>query len=234
MKTLIIIPTLNEASNILILIKKIFSLYSYNVLVIDDNSTDGTIKKLEFLKRRYKKLKYIVRKKEKGIGSAHLKGIQYAYKFKYDFCISMDADGTHDPKEIKKMLILSKKNKYDVINTSRFLNKKSLSDWPAFRKLITKLRYFLVKIFLKTKIDSSSGFRCYNLKSINFNDLKKIKNKKYFFLIEILYILEKKGYKIIDIPTKLKFRVDGKSKMKVSDVINSLIELFLLNRRKKF
>ena len=105
MKTLIIIPTLNEASNILILIKKIFSLYSYNVLVIDDNSTDGTIKKLEFLKRRYKKLKYIVRKKEKGIGSAHLKGIQYAYKFKYDFCISMDADGTHDPKEIKKMLI---------------------------------------------------------------------------------------------------------------------------------
>ena len=64
MKTLIIIPTLNEASNILILIKKIFSLYSYNVLVIDDNSTDGTIKKLKFLKKNYKKFKYLVRKKE--------------------------------------------------------------------------------------------------------------------------------------------------------------------------
>ena len=234
MKTLIIIPTLNEASNILILIKKIFSLYSYNVLVIDDNSTDGTIKKLKFLKKNYKKFKYLVRKKEKGIGSAHLKGIQYAYKFKYDFCISMDADGTHDPKEIKKMLNLSKKNKYDVINTSRFLNKKSLADWPAFRKLITKLRYFLVKIFLKTRIDSSSGFRCYNLKTINFYDFKKIKNKKYFFLIEILYILEKKGYKIFDIPIKLKFRVGGQSKMKMSHIINSLIELFLLSQRKKF
>jgi len=231
-KTLIIIPTLNESKNIYNLVKKIFLLFNHYVLVIDDNSNDGTIKKLKLLKKNYKKFNYIIRKNEKGIGSAHLKGIYYAYKFNFDFCISMDADGTHDPKEIKKMLKLCIKNKYDVINTSRFLSKKSLSDWPYIRKFITKLRFILVKLFLKTQVDSSSAFRCYNLKNINSSLFKEIKNKEYFFLIEALYIIEKKGYKILDIPIKLKYRVKGKSKMKFSHIVNSLLELFLLSLRK--
>ncbi len=232
MKTLIIIPTLNETKNINNLINKIFSLFNYNVLVIDDNSSDGTVEKLKLLRKKYRKLKFLVRKTEKGIGSAHLKGIYFAYYHNYDFCISMDADGTHNPKEIKKMLKICLQNKYDIVNTSRFLNKNSLSDWPYLRKYITRFRFILVKFFLKTKIDSSSGFRCYNLKKIKMVDFNKAKNKKYFFLIEILYILEKKGYKILDIPIKLKYRVEGKSKMKFSHIINSLFDLFFLSQRK--
>ena len=234
MKTLIIIPTLNESANIDKLIKKIFQLVSCYVLVIDDNSNDGTLNKLKILKKKNKKFSYIIRKNERGIGSAHLRGINYAYRLNFDFCISMDADGTHNPREIKKMLRLCKKSGWDIVNTSRFLNNKSLSDWPYIRRIITKLRFILVKIFLNTRKDSSSGFRLYNLKKINSSNFKKVKNKEYFFLIEILYILEKKGFKILDIPITLKYRVKGKSKMKFSHILDSLLELFFLSLRKKF
>jgi dolichol-phosphate mannosyltransferase len=234
LKILIIIPTLNESRNIYSLIHKIFYLFNHHVLVVDDNSSDGTYEKLKILNKKFKKFKYLVRKKEKGIGSAHLKGIYYAYKHKFDFCISMDADGTHNPLEIKKMIKLALTKKYDVINTSRFLDKKSLSDWPYIRRIITRLRFILVKFFLNTKIDSSSGFRCYNLKNIKSLCFKKVNNKEYFFLIEILYILEKKGYKIFDIPINLKYRVKGVSKMRLSHIFNSLIYLILLSFKKKF
>ena len=122
MKTLIIIPTLNESANIDKLIKKIFRLVSCYVLVIDDNSNDGTLNKLKILKKKHKKFNYIIRKNERGIGSAHLRGINYAYRLNFDFCISMDADGTHNPREINKMLRLCKKSGWDIVNTSRFLN----------------------------------------------------------------------------------------------------------------
>ena len=84
----------------------------------------------------------------------------------------MDADRTHNPFEIKKMLNILKQNKADLIITSRFIKKKSLSDWPYIRKVITKIRYYLVKYTLRTNLDSSGGFRCYNL--------KKIKKTHYF------------------------------------------------------
>tara|TARA_B110001452_G_scaffold197651_1_gene167590 strand:+ start:2707 stop:3411 length:705 start_codon:yes stop_codon:yes gene_type:complete len=232
LKVLIIIPTLNESKNISRLIDKIYLIFNYHVLVIDDDSKDGTYKKLKLLKKKYKNFNYIIRKNQKGIGSAHLKGIDYAYKLNFNFCISMDADGTHDPKDISKMIKLSTNKKYDVINTSRFLNKKSLSDWPYIRKFITRLRFMLVKFFLNTLNDSSSGFRCYNIKNINSAIFKRVKNKEYFFLIEVLYILEKKGYKIFDIPIRLKYRIRGVSKMKLSHIFNSLIDLFFLSFRK--
>jgi len=229
LRALIIIPTLNEANNILKLTKKIISLLNYNILVIDDNSTDGTLQILKRLKKKYKRFNYVIRKKSKGIGSAHITGISYAFKKKFKYCISLDADGTHNPTEIKKMIKLMKTGNYDVVNTSRFLKSNSLPDWPYFRVIITKFRYYLVKFFLKTNLDSSSGFRCYNLKKINLNFFKETKNKDYFFLIEILHILEREGFKIIDIPIKLRYRIAGQSKMKLIHIIESLISLIALS-----
>ena len=102
MKVLIIIPTLNEDKNISNLVKKILSLYNYNILIIDDNSKDKTINILKKFKSKFKRFDYLIRKNKKGIGSAHQDGILNAYKNNFDYCISMDADGTHDPKQIKK------------------------------------------------------------------------------------------------------------------------------------
>ena len=231
MKVLIIIPTLNEVNNIPKLINKILSISNYNILVIDDNSQDGTLEILKKLKRKFKRFNFILRKNSTGIGSAHLFGITYAYKKKFKFCISLDADGTHNPHEIKKMINLMKTDNYDIINTSRFLKSNSLSDWPLLRVIITKFRYNLVKFFLKTKFDSSSGYRCYNLSYIDPKIFLKAKNENYFFLIETLYYLEREHYRIIDIPIKLKYRDSGESKMRIFHIMESFLSLISLSMR---
>ena len=229
MKTLIIIPTLNESNNIKGLIAKIDKLYrNIDILIVDDNSNDGTLDILKELKKRKKNLKIICRKKTKGIGSAHLCGINFAYKKKYSICITMDADGTHNPISIKKMLKIIKYKNFDIINTNRFLDNASIQDWPLFRKAITYFRYFLVKILLNTRYDSSGGFRCYNLNKINKSHFLLTKNKNYFFLIESLFFFEKLNYSIFEISNKLKFRSANQSKMKFYHILESLLSLLRL------
>lgn len=229
MNTLIIIPTLNESKNIKILITKLNILYKkIDILVVDDNSVDGTLNILHQIKKSKKNIKVVCRKKARGIGSAHLHGIKYAYKKKYSICITMDADGTHSPKIIKKMLRIIKFKNFDIVNTNRFLQSKSIHDWPLFRKMITYFRYFLVKIILNTGFDSSGGFRCYNLKRINKKHFLLTKNKNYFFLIESLYFFEKLNYKIYELPNKLKFRSANQSKMKIYHILESLLSLLKL------
>jgi len=222
-KTLIIIPTLNESKNIKILITKLNILYKkIDILVVDDNSIDGTLNIIHQIKKRKKNIKVICRKKARGIGSAHLHGINYAYKKKYKICITMDADGTHNPVNIRKMLKIINTKKFDIINTNRFITKESLQDWPLVRKTITYSRYYLVKFILNTNYDSSGGFRCYNLKNIKKKHFWLTKNINYFFLIESLFLFEKLNYKIFEISNKLKFRSANKSKMKISHIIESL------------
>ena len=103
-------------------------------MVIDDNSKDKKIQILKKFKLKSKKFNFIDRKNKKGIGSAHLDGILYSYKKKYNYCITMDADGTHDPKKIEVMMNLVLYKKYAIINSSRFIKKKSLKDWPLIRR----------------------------------------------------------------------------------------------------
>ena len=228
-KILTIIPTLNENDNILFLYNAVVKKQKIPILFIDDSSNDGTRDKILSLSKKNKMVKFIFREKRYGIGSAHKEGIFWAYDKKYESCITMDADKTHNPFEIKKLLTKLKKSKADIIITSRFMNKNSLEDWPLLRKYITKIRYYLVKIILNTDLDSSGGFRCYNLKSISRKDFNLAKNNGYFFLIESLFYFQKLKYKIVEIPTKLKYRVSGKSKMRVIDIASSLVNLFKLS-----
>ena len=229
MKTLVIIPTLNESQNISKLLVKLSRLYkNIDILVVDDNSTDGTYDIVLKLASKLKNIKIISRKKDIGIGSAHLRGISYAYKKKYHICITMDADGTHDPKKIRHMLKIIKLNKFQIINTNRFKDKKSIEDWPLIRRAITLLRFFLVKLLLNTDFDSSGGFRCYNLYQIKKSHFYLAKNKNYFFLIESLYFFQKLNYKIYEISNKLKFRSANKSKMKIKHIFESFYDLLSL------
>ena len=153
MKVLIIIPTLNESKNISNLIFKIKKLNKkLDILIIDDNSTDGTFDIVNKMIFKNKNLKIISRKNKKGIGSAHLSGISYAYKKNYNICITMDADGTHDPINIKKMIKIASLGNFQIVNTNRFIDKKSINDWPLIRRIITLLRYFLVKAVFLYKI----------------------------------------------------------------------------------
>ena len=222
-KNLIFIPTYNEISNIDDLLIKIRKLYpDIDILVVDDNSTDGTV---EFLKNiSDKKIKHTIREKKYGIGSAHKHGVNYAYDNNYDLLITMDADGTHEPENIKNFLNLIEK--YDIINTNRFLKKNSLSDWPLTRKIFTYTRFYLNKFLLNVDLDSSGAFRCYNLNNIQRGHFNLVTGSSYSFFWESLFIFKEKNYKIFEIPINLPYRKNGSSKITIKDIVGSFFLIF--------
>ena len=222
---LLIIPTLNERKNITTLFKKIRKIdQEIDILFVDDNSTDGTREEILYLKKRSKSIYYIFRPRKLGIGSAHKDGLKFAYKKKYKIILTMDADGTHNPKYIRNLIKYS--SKYDLISTNRFKNKDSLIEWPMHRRFLTKIRFYLINILLNINYDSSGAYRCYNAKNIKLNDVLGAKNDGYSFFWESLYLLNKKKYSIKEIPIYLPYRKVGSSKMTMRDIIGSLFYLF--------
>ena len=168
MKTCLIIPTLNEKNNVTKILEKIHKTKTkLDIIFIDDNSTDGTQAEIQSLKKKFRHVDYIFRHNKSGIGSAHKDGIKIAYKKKYELIITMDCDGTHDPKYLK--ILIQKSKSYDYVITSRFKKKGLIKDWPLSRKLITYLRHIFVKIFLGMNYDASGAYRCFFTKKIKLN-----------------------------------------------------------------
>jgi len=219
-KILIIIPTFNEKKNI----KKLFynikkKVKKFDLLFIDDNSPDNTKKEIKKLIKKNKNIKLIVRKKKMGIGSAHKFGFKWGYKRNYSKIITMDSDGTHNPKYIKKMIKRSINS--NIVITNRFLKKNSLDDWPIHRKLLTYFRYYLISFLFNKSYDSSGAFRCYNTDQVKLKHLLLAKNNSYSFFWESILILDNK-YLIKEIPIKLHARYLGESKMMIFDIIEAL------------
>jgi len=226
-KNIILIPTYNEFKNISIITNKIFKQKIHSdILFIDDNSSDGTKEKIIELSRKNRSIKYIFRKKKLGIGSAHKCGFIWCYKKKYKKIITMDADGTHNPVYIKKMLYLSKD--FNLVTTTRFKNASSLKSWPLWRIFLTNVRHQLLKFFLNLEFDASGAFRVIDTKIIKLKDILLSKEDSYSYFWESLYLLKKKNYKISEISIKLPYRQLGSSKMKIKDIIQALYSLFLV------
>ena len=142
-KILIIIPVLNEVDNVLNIFSKIKKILkkNYELLFIDDNSSDGTIEKIKFIQKKNKNVFLFIRPKKLGIGSAHKEGISWGFKKKFRLIVTMDCDGTHNPIHIPRMINLIDKKNFDLVSTNRFLKKNSLSDWSLWRKYLTTLKH---------------------------------------------------------------------------------------------
>ena len=228
-KNLIIIPTYNEALNIKSLIIKILKLKkNFDLLIIDDNSPDGTqniVKKLNL-----KNVFLIIRKNKNGIGSAHKVGLKWGYNRNYKKIITMDADGTHNPKYIKTLLNVSINT--DLVVTNRFLKKESINTWPILRIIITHIRHNLIKLLLRMPYDASGAYRCYNTNKIKISDILKAKDNSYSFFWESLYHLHKKKYLIKEIPVTLHKRHLGSSKMTIQDIKKAFFYLFFIYIKK--
>ena len=227
-KILVIIPVLNEEKNIFPITNKIFKILkkNTNILFIDDNSTDGTRKEIYDAKKKYKNIYLIKRNSKLGIGSAHKHGLKWGYKKNFAIIITMDCDGTHDPIYIKKLISLTSKNQ--IILTNRFIHKNGIEDWVLWRKILTIIRHFIIKFFLNIKYDSSGAYRCYDTKKVKLKDILIAKDNNYAFFWESIYILHHKQYKIHEIPIKLPGRSTGTSKMRIRDIVYSLIYLFFI------
>ena len=224
---IIIIPTLNEKENIEILFKKLNTInIRFDLLFIDDNSSDGSQEVIKDLVKKNQNINCIFRPKKMGIGSAHKDGFIWSYKKNYKIIITMDADGTHNPKYIK--FLIEKLKNFDMITTSRFLKKDSLKGWPFFRVFLTTLRHLTISLLLSIPYDSSGAFRCINCKKVALIDLILSKNDSYSYFWESIFILHRKKYRIGQISVQLPYRKIGSSKMKMKDIFSAIHYLMIV------
>ena len=230
---IIVIPTLNEKENIKILFNKLTATnIVFDLLFIDDNSSDGSQEIIKELKKKNQNINYIFRPKKMGIGSAHKEALVWCYKKNYKTIITMDADGTHDPKYLK-FLIKELKN-FNIVVTSRFLGKNLLEGWPLFRVFLTRLRYVTISLLLSIPYDSSGAFRCINCQKVALSDLILAKDDGYAYFWESIFILHKKKYRITQIPVQLPYRTIGYSKMTIKDIFFSIYYLVVVFLKKIF
>ena len=189
---IIVIPTYNEVNNISMLIENIIDLnISLDILFVDDNSVDGTREKIINFSKKDNSIKYLFREKKLGIGSAHKAAFKWCYEKNYKKIITMDGDGTHNPKYILDLIKYS--DQYDLVTTTRFKSKDSLKEWPIFRIWLSTLRHIVIKKLLNLHFDSSGAFRAFNTDKIKLSDLLSAKDNGYSFFWESGFILYKKN-----------------------------------------
>lgn len=215
-KSLIIIPTYNEVDNIERLIREIFSLnQQYHILVIDDNSPDGTARSVEACMTDYADKLHIIKRPGKlGLGTAYITGFYWAIDKGYDYVFEMDADFSHDPAYLQELRQCCEKNGADLAIGSRYLTGVNVVNWPLGRILMSYLASAYVRMITGMKVrDTTAGFKCYKtgvLKSIN---LEAITFKGYAFQIEMKFAVWKLGFNIAEVPIIFTERKQGSSKM---------------------
>jgi dolichol-phosphate mannosyltransferase len=223
-KTLcVVIPTYNEKNNIPILIDSIQEVLKDQksrswILIVDDNSPDGTGEIVEGMRNTYKNLIVKHRPKKLGIGSAYIEGFTYAIeKLNGDILISMDADLSHDPKYLLDFLLKINEG-YDVIVGSRRIKNGKIIGWNFYRKLMSWVGNTLAKWLCGIKInDATSGYRAYTKEAILKLDLNKISSEGYAFQVEMLFRCQKESLRIAEIPITFIDRKSGKSKLGIQE-----------------
>ena len=214
--SLIIIPTFNEKENIENIIKKVFSLKKqFNILIVDDNSLDGTANIVKTLQKTYPKKLFIEeRSKKLGLGTAYIHGFKWALKKDYEFIFEMDADFSHNPDDLIKLYDVVKNNNGDLAIGSRYVKGVNIVNWPMSRLLLSFFASKYVKIITGMPIhDSTAGFKCYKKKILQTIELDKIQFVGYAFQIEMKFKAWKYGFRIVEVPVIFTDRKEGVSKM---------------------
>ncbi len=214
MKILVIIPTYNEKNNVENILKAVFNLNidGLEILIVDDNSPDGTGEIVEKMKENNQKLHMIKRPGKLGLGTAYVAGFKYALKNTFDLIFEMDADFSHDPVEIPNFLKAAENN--DLVLGSRYLNGVCVVNWPLRRLLLSYGASIYTRIITGMPVrDATGGFKCFRRKVLESVNLDKIRSGGYAFQIEMNYKVFKKQFRIKEIPIIFVDRSVGTSKM---------------------
>ena len=222
---LVIIPTYNEIENIDNIIISTFDLYSdINILIVDDNSPDFTFKKVQELQTRFKgRLSLLKRSKKEGLGTAYIEGFKWALQREFNYVFEMDADFSHNPKDISRLLKPIIEDNYDVSIGSRYINGVNVVNWPLSRIILSYTASIYVRIITNMHIkDSTSGYICYKRTVLESINLDNIKFTGYAFQIEMKYKAYLKNFKLKEIPIIFSDRKYGVSKLN-STIISEAI-----------
>ena len=234
MKTLIISPTYNEEKNIQQLVDLVLGEnQEFHLLIVDDNSPDGTGDKVKALQSVYKNLFLETRSKKSGLGTAYIFGFKWALKKKYDHIIQMDADLSHNPKDLPRMVKNLKNN--DVVIGSRYINGISVVNWPLRRLMLSYGANAYSRIITGMPImDGTGGFKAWKAKVLSDIDLDSVKSQGYSFQIEMNFRAWVKSYIIKEIPIIFSDRTIGQSKMSKTIVYEAIFMVWRLRIWKLF
>ena len=214
-RKIVIIPTYNEKENIERIIRKVFSLDGgYEILIIDDGSPDGTAAIVKSLQKEFPdRLNLIERAGKLGLGTAYITGFKWALGHGYDYIFEMDADFSHDPDDLPRLLEACKEGEGVAIG-SRYSDGISVVNWPIGRIIMSYYASVYVRTVLRMKVfDCTAGYKCYSRRVLEAIDLDKVEMKGYGFQIEMKYTAWKLGFELAEVPIIFVNRKLGMSKM---------------------
>jgi dolichol-phosphate mannosyltransferase len=234
-KIMVVIPTYNEASNLPILIGELLALDTLDleVLVVDDNSPDGTGEVADDLAERYPKRVHVLHRHGKlGLGTAYIAGFRYALAHGFDLIVQMDADFSHSPAYIPQLVGATEG--YDVVVGSRYVSGGSLDErWGWWRYLLSWwANSIYTRLILGVKVrDATAGFKCWRRATLEGIGLDQVRSNGYVFQVEMAYLTEKLGFRFLEIPIHFEDRRIGQSKMTNPVKIEAALRTFQIRWR---
>jgi dolichol-phosphate mannosyltransferase len=233
-KSVVIIPTYNEKENIGRMLRTVFSLSEgFEVLVVDDGSPDGTSAIVKGMQQEFEgSLHILERSGKQGLGTAYIHGFEWALERGYDYIFEMDADFSHDPNDLERLLSACTDQGGDMSIGSRYCKGGKVENWPFTRWMMSYFASFYVRTVLWMNIkDTTAGFKCYSRKVLEAIDLNEIRFVGYAFQIEMKYTAYKLGFKIVEVPITFKDRELGQSKMSMSIFKEAFLGVFKMRKR---
>jgi len=227
-KALVIIPTYNEKENIQKVIGKLDG-FPVDLLIVDDNSPDGTADIVKGLKAKNDHIHIIEREGKLGLGTAYVRGFKWALSNDYDYILEMDADLSHNPEDVPRLLERCQHDDTDMTIGSRYCNGVNVVNWPLKRLLLSYGASKYTKFITGMNIyDPTAGFKCFSRKVLENINLDGIKSSGYSFQIEMNFRAWKKGYRISEVPIIFTERTEGKSKMSKAIIFEAIFMVWKL------
>ncbi|MFA6129512.1 MAG: polyprenol monophosphomannose synthase [Candidatus Omnitrophota bacterium] len=234
-KIVVVVPTYNESGNISSLLDSLLALpFDKDILIIDDNSPDGTAKIVTHFMQDFKNVHLISRSRKLGLGSAYIEGFRFAIKNGFEHCLTMDADFSHDPKFIPDLL--AKKYEFDIVIGSRYVKGGVIKNWGLRRKLTSFIANTLARLILGVKCQDFTGaFRLYSVRIfITHPGILNINSDGYSSLLELLYKCSKKGCTVGEAPIVFSDRRAGVSKISRKEILKAIHTIMSIGAERYF
>lgn len=236
-RRLVIIPTYNEIESIERIVRAVFALTTtFDILIVDDNSPDGTSNKIHELQREFHNCLFLeVRKLKSGLGTAYIHGFKWALQHDYEYIFEMDADFSHNPADLVRLYDTCHDNFVDLVIGSRYVKGVNVVNWPLSRVLMSYFASVYVRIVMGFKVhDATSGFICYRREVLERIKLDRVRFVGYAFQIEMKYRAHVIGCNLKEIPIIFTDRTHGKSKMSNAIISEAIFGVVLLRVKKFF
>ena len=233
MRTLVVMPTYNEAQSLASTVQGLLAeVLGVDVLIVDDNSQDGTAKIADSLSMTHPRVSVLHRPMKQGLGPAYIDGFRYAFSNGYQVVVEMDADGSHQASDLTS--ILGEMNNADLVIGSRWIKEGSVQNWPVSRLFLSRFGNLYARLMLGTHIfDMTSGFRAYRAGFLEDLISSPVASQGYSFQVELAYRASKSGV-VKEVPIIFVERAEGRSKMTLGIVFEALVKIQLWGIKRIF